>query len=208
MLRFKDRTLLVQLPAVGRIRLAIPLGLLAGALSLALGLSAASAKKLDNCSQNDTSLHWEAVFGHVTSLDQAIVVQKHLAKLGYKNIGFERDACDDIEIQVPGVDTPAQRSSFAVEASRAQVPVSFEAPDNVKTVGPGEATAVFGRLPTLKRANTLLLAMATVGFRENADIVRLGIHNWMVVMYRIPKSVSSAFAAEARKSHFSVTFQG
>jgi hypothetical protein len=193
---------------VGRIRLGIVVGLLAGAASLALGLSPASAKKVDNCSQNDTSLHWEAVFGHATSLDQAQVVQKHLAKIGYKNIGFERDACDDIEIQVPGVDTPALRTAFAVEAVRAAIPVTFEAPDNAKALGPGEVNAVFGRFPTLKRANTLLLAMGSVGFRENTDIVRLGLHDWEVVMYRIPRSVSAAFAAEARKSHFSVTFQG
>jgi hypothetical protein len=193
---------------VGRIRLGIVVGLLAGAASLALGLSPASAKKVDNCSQNDTSLHWEAVFGHVTSLDQAVVVQKRLAKFGYKNIGFERDACDDIEIQVPGVDTPALRTAFAVEAVRAAIPVTFEAPDNAKALGPGEVNAVFGRFPTLKRANTLLLAMGSVGFRENTDIVRLGLHDWEVVMYRIPRSVSAAFAAEARKSHFSVTFQG
>ena len=193
---------------MGRIRFGILVGLLAGASSLILGLAAASAKKVDNCSLSDTSLHWEAVFGHVTSLDQAILVQKGLAKVGYKNIGFERDACDDIEIQVPGVDQASDRSSFAKEASRARIPVTFEAPDNAKALAPGEVTGVFGRLPTLKRANTLLMQMGGVGFRENADILRLGLHNWMVVMYRIPKSVSSAFAAEARKSHFSVTFQG
>jgi hypothetical protein len=193
---------------VGRIRLGIVVGLLAGVSSLVLGLSAASAKKLDNCSQNDTSLHWEAVFGHVTSLDQAIVAQKRLAKFGYKSIGFERDACDDIEIQVPGVDTPAQRTAFAAQAVRGRIPVTFEAPDNAKALGPGEVNAVFGHFPTLKRANTLLLAMGSVGFRENADIVRLGLHDWEVVMYKIPKSVSAAFAAEARRSHFSVTFQG
>jgi hypothetical protein len=148
------------------------------------------------------------VFGHVTSLDQAMVVQKRLAKFGYKSIGFERDACDDIEIQIPGVDQASDRNSFAKQASNARIPVTFEAPDNGKALAPGEVTGVFGRLPTLKRANNLLMQMGSVGFRENTDIVRLGLHSWMVVMYRIPKSVSSAFAAEARKSHFSVTFQG
>jgi hypothetical protein len=193
---------------VHRTRLSILVGLLAGASSLALGLPAASAKKVDNCSLNDTSLHWEAVFGHVTSLDQAIVVQKRLARFGYKNIGFERDACDDIEIQTPGVDTPQVRASFAIEANRANIPVTFEAPDVSKSLATGEVNAVFGRFPTLKRANTLLLSMASVGFRENTDIVRLGLHDWKVVMYRIPRSVSASFATEARRSHFSVTFEG
>jgi hypothetical protein len=193
---------------VGRIRLGIFVTLLAGALSLVLGLSTASAKKVDSCSLNDTSLHWEAVFGHVTSLDQALVIQKHLAKIGYKNIGFERDACDDIEIQIPGLDTPQMRESFAAQAVRAKIPVTFEAPDVGKSLANGEVTGVFGHFPTLKRANTLMLAMGSVGFRENTDIIRLGLHDWKVVMYKIPRSVSTSFATEARKSNFSVTFEG
>ena len=193
---------------MARLRFAIVACVFAGVLSLILGLSAASGKRLDNCSLQDTSLHWEAVFGHVTSLDQALVMRKHLAKLGYKNIGFERDYCDDIELQIPGLDTAGLRQSFFAEAEKARVPVSFEAPDIGKSLASNEVTAVFGRLPTLKRANALLLSMATVGFRENTDIVRVDLHNWKVVLYKLPRSATSNFAAEAKRAHFSVTFEG
>ena len=177
-------------------------------MSLTLSLSAASGKRLDNCGTADTSLHWEAVFGHVTSLDQAIVMRKQLQKHGFKGIGFEREYCDDIELQIPGLDTLKQRQAFATEAARAALPVSFEAPDNGKAAGSEEVTAVFGRLPTLKRASALQLAMATVGFRENTDIIRLELHSWKVVMYKIPRSSSSSFAAEAKRARFSVSFEG
>jgi hypothetical protein len=193
---------------VRRLRLVTAASALAGAASLLIGLPAASGKRLDSCSLDDTSLHWEAVFGHVTSLDEAIVQRKRLAKFGFRNIGFERDYCDDIELQIPGLDTATLRASFWAQASRAHIPVSFEAPDIGKQLGPGEVNAVFGRFPTLKRANALLMSMATVGFRENADIVRLDLHSWKVVMYKIPRSVSSSFAAEAKRAHFSVTFEG
>src|SRR5205085_11342176 len=52
----------------------------------------------------ETSLHWDAVFAHVSSLSEAQVLEKRLQHFGYKNVTFEKDWCDDVEIAVPGLD--------------------------------------------------------------------------------------------------------
>jgi hypothetical protein len=153
----------------------------------------------------DSSPHWEAVFGHATSVAQANLIRRELGK-GFKGLQLEKDYCDDIEVEVPGFDTPEQRAAFAQEADASHTPVSFEAPDNQKQNRPGEVSAVFGHRPTLKRASELLGQVAMTGWRT-ADIIRLDLHDWKVVLRRVPVGVQNQFAAEARGAGYSVTFE-
>jgi hypothetical protein len=141
----------------------------------------------------------------VSSLSEANVLKSRIRKTGFPGIEFERDYCDDIEVMIVGLDKPAMRRAFAKEAGG--YPVSFEPPDILKRPHPGFVKAVFGVQPTLKRAEELRARMARVNFREGADIEKLEQRKWRVVLYNIPQKVSSAFAAEARRSGFpDVTF--
>src|SRR5262249_52986741 len=89
--------------------------------------------KAQTCSTNpDSSLHWEAVFGHATSLWQATLIQRSIQLRGFKGTQFEKDSCDDVEVSVPGLDIPPVRNQFAREASQAGIDVSFEPPDILK----------------------------------------------------------------------------
>ncbi len=180
------------------------IGALAAA-ALTAALPPASAGTLDRCSRTDTSLHWEAVFGHVSSLSEATVLKRRINKTGFPGVEFEQDYCDDIEVIIVGLDTPTMRKAFAKEAGGYQV--SFEPPDILKRPHPGFVKAVFGVEPTLKRAEALRARMAQSNFREGADIEKLAQRRWRVVFYNIPRNVSRAFAAEARHAGFrGITF--
>jgi len=154
----------------------------------------------------DSSTHWEVVFGHRTSLAEAIVFRRELAAKAFKGIEFEKNYCDDIEIEIPGLDSPAARQAFWDEAYASRVPISFEPPDSQKQNVRGEVTAVFGHRPTLKRASALLGDVAGKGWRV-ADIVRVSINDWKVVVRKIPAGSQADFAAEARGGGYSVTFE-
>jgi hypothetical protein len=154
----------------------------------------------------DTSLHWEVVFGHTTSLAQAILLRRPLATMGFKGILFEKDSCDDVELEVPGLDDYPARQNFLLETSQVQVSVVFEPPANEQNNAPDEVSAVFGDLPTLKRASVLQQAVADVGFHDFNDIERLGIHDWRVVVTHVPKSGMADFAAKAKSAGFRITF--
>jgi hypothetical protein len=181
------------------------------AVVLVTGATSASGRPSKNiCGPypfSDPSTHWEAVFGHRTSTAEANVLRRQLVAKAFKGIEFEKVHCDDIELEIPGFDTPAERKAFADEADASNVPVSFEPPDNQKPNGPGEMTAVFGHLPTLKRASDLQGQIAVKGWREN-NIVRAALHDWKVVVYHIPVKIESDFAAEAKGAGYSVTFEG
>jgi hypothetical protein len=138
---------------------------------------------------------------------EALLLRRELAAKEFKGIQLERDYCDDIELEIPGVDSPDQRAAFAQEADVSGVPVSFEQPDNQKPNTGGDVTAVFGHMPTLKRASDLLGAVAVKGWRE-ADIVRVSLHDWKVVLRHIPQSVKGSFATEAKTGGYTVTFEG
>ena len=155
----------------------------------------------------DTSTHWEAVFSHTTSLSQAVVLRQQLLAKAIKGVQFEQDYCDDIELIVTGLDTPEQRKAFQKEADTSNVPVAFEAPEEQKQNAKGEVTAVFGHLPTLKRASQLQNDIAVKGWRDN-DLVRLGLHDWKVVVRHLPASIEASFAAEAKGGGYRVTFEG
>src|SRR5437879_1888892 len=160
------------------------------------------------CATNpDPSQHWEAVFAHVTSSVQGIPIRAQLAKVGFKGIQFEKDYCDDVELSIPGVDLPTQRAAITREAKSVKVPVSFESQDEQKINKPSEVTAVFGTLPTLKRANALQWAIATKGW-QYTDIVRVSIRSWKVTFPHIPSSSQSSFAAEAAKAGYHISYEG
>jgi len=169
-----------------------------------------AASRVDACGQfpyRDSSAHWEAVFAHTTSVTQAILVRRALTAKGFKGIELEKDYCDDVEIELPGLDTPGQRSDFQHEADVSGVPISFEQPDNQKPNGAGEVSAVFGHRPTLARASQLQNDIAVKGWRVN-DVIRNGIHDWVVLVQHVPSNVKEDFAAEARNAGYRVTFVG
>lgn len=152
------------------------------------------------------SEHWNAVFGHATSTWQAVLMRRPLQKYGFRGIQLQKDYCDDVELAVPGVDTPDIRKELVKEAVASRVCISFEPPDILKRSRPGIVKAVFGMRPTLARVNRLQCDIAYVGFREGSDIERLGLRSWRVVIYNIPVSSEESFAAEAKASGFRVTF--
>jgi hypothetical protein len=159
------------------------------------------------CSANpNSSLHWNAVFGHATSTWQATLLRRRVQAAGFRGVQLRKDYCDDVELEVVGVDTTADRKSFAKKVVSAGFQASFEPPDILKRSQPGIVKAVFGTRPTVARAATLQLDMARVGFREGSDIERLGLHSWRVVIYNIPVESRDSFAAEARSVGYSITF--
>jgi hypothetical protein len=156
---------------------------------------------------SDSSTHWEAVLGHRTSMAEALLLREQLQAKNFKGIQLERDYCDDIELEIPGVDLPSARDAFAQEAGASGIQFSFEEPDNQKPNRPGQVTAVFGHRPTLKRASDLLGQVAHTGWHET-DIIRVSIHDWKVVVRHIPTGVQSGFASEAAGAGYKVTFEG
>jgi hypothetical protein len=177
------------------------------AASALLGLALAGTSSAgDSCTVADTSTHWDAVFGHVTSRSQALVLKEKAQSVGFRGIILYQDWCDDIQVSVPGVNTPKIRREFAIEAVSVGFQVSFEPPESQKRPRAGFVKAVFGTRPTLARADELRRDIAELGWREGADIERLGVNKWRVVMYGIPAKVRASFAAQTRKAGFRVTF--
>ena len=158
------------------------------------------------CQSNpNSSLHWNAVFGHATSTWQATLIRRRIVSAGFGGVQLRKDHCDDVEVVVVGADTPAIRSELVREADLARVGISFEPPDILKRPDRDMAKAVFGVLPTLSRANRLQLEIARVGYREGSDVERLGLHSWRVVLYNIPWKIATNFAQEAQAAGFRVT---
>jgi hypothetical protein len=152
------------------------------------------------------SLHWNAVFAHATSLWQVTLMRRRIQSAGFGGVQFKKDHCDDIEVIVPGADTPAIRNELVREADLTRVGISFEPPDILKRPDRDVFKAVFGVRPTLSRANRLQLDIAHVGFREGTDIERLALHSWRVVLYNVPVKDAQNFAAEAASVGYRVTF--
>jgi hypothetical protein len=176
--------------------------------ALVVGIPSGVGGRKQGCGRlTDSNTHWKAVFGHVTSTTQAVVIRKALAVKGYRNIQFAKHYCDDVLLAVSGLDSYALRKSFATEGEKNDVQVTFDPPDALRANGPGEVNAVFGRRPTLKRANVLQQAVATKGYREYNDIIRGGLHDWKVIVGHVSANATSEFAAEARRAGFSVTFE-
>jgi hypothetical protein len=188
-------------------------GLVVAALAcgaLVLLSSAAARNTVAPCGQypfSDSSTHWEAVLGHRTSVAEANLLRSQLQAKAIKGIQLERDYCDDIELEIPGLDDAGTRDAFFNEAHQSGVQVSFESPDSEKPNHSGEATAVFGHRPTLKRASDLMLEVASKGWRE-ADIVRVSLHDWKVVFRHVPVSGEAGFSAEAKGGDYTVTYEG
>src|SRR4051794_21149608 len=116
MIATAPRISLLQLAGLGmrlRIRVATVSALAAG--GLVVGLHAASARVADACTKQDTSLHWEAVFAHVSSPPQATPIISRMKAAGFRGIELERDYCDDWEVMITGVDRPGQRQEFFAE---------------------------------------------------------------------------------------------
>lgn len=188
------------------VRRALILAAVAGGLLFGVAQATGSpARKQQGCrAYPNSSLHWRAVFWQTTSRTQALREVPRFERIGFRNIILEKDYCDDIEI---AVSVPhSALDEIAREAMQGGRTVSFEPPDILKASRPGIVKAVFGTLPTLSRANRLQLDMAWHGFKEGSDIERLGLRSWRVVIYNLPESSESSFAAEAAAVGYHVTF--
>jgi hypothetical protein len=152
----------------------------------------------------ETSLHWDAVFAHVSSLSQAQVLRGQIAHYGFQHVIFDKDWCDDVEVLIPGLDTPTQRRAFAEEAVAVGFQVSYEPPYTYRKPHRGYLKAIFGIEKTLSRANDLQRSLAQHGYREATDIERINSRTWHVVLYRIPARLQAQFAAEAKRAGFPV----
>jgi hypothetical protein len=78
---------------------------------------------------NDSGPDWEAVFGHVPTLEAASALLHRAMNVGFTVIEVELDRPGDYEVEVPGgsgLQTPRQRKEFAAEARGAHFRVTFE----------------------------------------------------------------------------------
>jgi len=172
---------------------------------LAAGIGPADGAGRACARLKETSLHWDAVFSHVASVSEAIVLRRQIAHYGFQHVFFEKDWCDDIEVSIPGLDTPAARRAFFEEAYTVGFKVSFEPPYTFKKPRRGYVKAVFATRPTLSRANEFQRALAEKGYREGTDIERVSAHEWRIVLYRIPVRLRAKFKAEAKAAGFPVS---
>jgi hypothetical protein len=185
-------------------RWSLPLVLALATGALAVGGSPAATAPPTCKKLVETSLHWDAVFGHVSSMSEAIVLRHKVERYGFQHIQFERDWCDDVEVSVAGLDQPEQRRAFFEEAFSAGFPISFEPPYTFRKKARGYVNALFAVSPTLKRANAFQVALARKGYREGTDIVRVNAREWHVLLYKIPIHVQAKFAAKAKAAGFRV----
>src|SRR5204863_9634359 len=67
-----------------------------------------------------------AVFGHRRTRREALHLKAEAANVGFQNLEVQQDKCDDWEVDLYGLKTPAQRNDFAREALNAGFRVTFE----------------------------------------------------------------------------------
>jgi hypothetical protein len=185
-------------------RCSLSVGLALAACALLVGAAPAATPPPTCHKLVETSLHWDAVFGHVSSLSEAIVLRNKVGRYGFKHVQFEKDWCDDVEVSIAGLDKPEQRHSFFLEATSANFHVSFEPPYTFRKKARGYVNAVFAISPTLKRANVFQRALARSGYWDGTDIVRVNAREWHVVLYKIPIRVKAKLAANAKAAGFRV----
>ena len=156
------------------------------------------------CQTPEVRQHDEAVFAHVSSRAQGVVIAARARKLGFLGIKIEAEGCGDYEVEIDGADSTADRVSFAQEAMKAGFPVTFEQTGPPMQPPRGQKVGVFAHLATLKAANALATRLATIGF-PYIDIVWVS-GTWEVVMPQVPASATASITAEVQHAGFHITF--
>ena len=67
-----------------------------------------------------------AVFGHRRTKSAAEKLAAQAASVGFTGLVVQQDACGDWEVDLPGLETPAQRSEFRAQAESVGLPITYE----------------------------------------------------------------------------------
>jgi cell division septation protein DedD len=67
-----------------------------------------------------------AVFGHRRTRRAAVRLRTQAERVGFKGLKVQQDRCGDWEVDLYGINTPAQRREFAAQAKRAGFHVVYE----------------------------------------------------------------------------------
>ena len=184
---------------------------LLAALVLASGFGAAAADaapartgaaSADTCRAAIASQNWRAVFSHETSLIRAKAAVAKLAPLGFKTAKAENRGCNDfaIVLESPEFSKFPVRSSFALEAAKAKLVVTYAQPGNAKSK-PGYVNVIFGHAGTLAAADVLRRRVGAYGWRE-ADVYYVSPGDWTVIWRNVPGTAAEDTVATVMKAGF------
>ena len=156
----------------------------------------------DTCRAAITSQNWRAVFSHETSLIRAKAAIKKLVAVGFKTAKAENRGCNDfaIVLESPEFSKFPVRASFALQASRAKLFVSYAPPGNAKSK-PGDVTVIFGHAPSLAAADALRRRVGNSGWRE-VDVVYVTPGDWTVVWRNVPGTAAEGTVGAAMNAGF------
>lgn len=151
------------------------------------------------CRNGTGTNNWRAVFGHESNLIKAKATVKSLAAYGYKTAKIENRGCNDyaLVLESPAFSDFKIRASFAQEALKAKLVISYAQPGTTRTK-PGEVNIIFGHSTTLGAAVKMLKKVAQSGWRE-ADIFYVNASDWTVVWPHVPGSAADATVQSAFK---------
>ena len=186
-------------------RLGLSVLVLAAPAVLAGSALARPSAQPASCVKSEVRVHDEAVFGHFSTLAAAKRLRRRAAALVFKGIKIENEGCGDFEVEIDGADRQADRASFAAEAAKAGLPVTFEQLAPPMQFSQGEVVGVVGRKRTVADANALMGSLSRTGFLF-VDLVRQG-NAWLVVMPEVPIKQALSIAHELAQAGFHVQFQ-
>ncbi len=67
-----------------------------------------------------------AVFGHRSTRPAAEQLAAQAESVGFTGLVVQQDACGDWEVDLPGLESPAQRSEFRAQAESVGLPITYE----------------------------------------------------------------------------------
>ena len=187
------------------------LTLLLATLALASGLGTAVADaapartavaSADTCRAAMTSQNWRAVFSHETSLIGAKAAIKKLVAIGFNTAKAENRGCNDfaIVLESPEFSKFPVRASFAQQAARAKLVVTYAPPGNAKAKS-GDVNVTFGHVGTLTAADGLRRKVGAFGWRET-DVYYVSPGDWTVIWRNVPGTAAEDSVAAVMKAGF------
>jgi hypothetical protein len=179
--------------------------LLVSCAAFAAGAAARPAAAPAACVAPEVRVHDEAVFGHFAMLAAAKALKARAVATGFKGIKIENEGCGDFEVEIDGADRQSDRSSFALEASRAGFPVTFEQTAPPMQYKAGEVVGVFARKRSVAEANALMAKLSGGGFFF-IDLVPEG-KVWLVVMPQVPVKHALSIAHEVATAGYHIQFR-
>jgi hypothetical protein len=147
------------------------------------------------------------VFSHEPSLIKARARLKEVQKVGFRTAKIENRGCNDyaVVLESPEFSKYQVRLSFAQQAERSRLSVSYALPGNAKAK-PGDVVVVFGHRTTLVAARTLLASVSKRGWRET-DIAYGGPRDWKVVWPNVPGAAAEETVRQAFEAGYEVELE-